>query len=270
MLLKKEFRKYNEFHVILTRDKDVYLKLRERTTIAKNSNADIFISLHADFNKNRRTRGISLYTLSEKASDKEAEDLARRENRSDFLGNVDLTSESSEVTNILIDLTKRETLNQSSHLVNFLIKDIKNEMNLLKRAHRFAGFTVLKSLDIPSVLIEMGYLSNKEDSKLLVSNSYQKKITSNIVKAVKIILIGLKIITNYFYNMKKNLINVFYSIFDTFLFSLFFFTVFILLFFGKDLPSLDKLSSYNPRLVSKIYTANETFWRTIQMKIESL
>ena len=194
LLLKKEFSKYNEFRVILTREKDVYLKLRERTEIAKNSNADIFISLHADFNKNRRTRGISLYTLSERASDKEAEALARRENRSDFLGNVDLSSENSEVTNILIDLTKRETLNQSSHLVNFLIKDIKNEMNLLKRAHRFAGFTVLKSLDIPSVLIEMGYLSNKEDSKLLVSNNYQKKITSNIVKAVK----------NYFDWIEKN------------------------------------------------------------------
>ena len=194
LLLKKEFSKYEEFRVILTREKDVYLKLRERTRIAKNSNADIFISLHADFNKNRRTRGISLYTLSEKASDKEAEALARRENRSDFLGNVDLSSESSEVTNILIDLTKRETLNQSSHLVNFLIKDIKNEMNLLKRAHRFAGFTVLKSLDIPSVLIEMGYLSNKQDSKLLVSHNYQKKITSNIVKAVK----------NYFDWIEKN------------------------------------------------------------------
>ena len=194
LLLKKEFSKYEEFRVILTREKDVYLKLRERTEIAKNSNADIFISLHADFNKNRRTRGISLYTLSERASDKEAEALARRENRSDFLGKVDLSSESSEVTNILIDLTKRETLNQSSHLVNFLIKDIKNEMNLLKRAHRFAGFTVLKSLDIPSVLIEMGYLSNKEDSRLLVSNKYQKKITSNIVKAVK----------NYFDWIEKN------------------------------------------------------------------
>ena len=194
LLLKKEFSKYDEFRVILTREKDVYLKLRERTRIAKNSNADIFISLHADFNKNRRTRGISLYTLSEKACDKEAEALARRENRSDFLGNVDLSSESSEVTNILIDLTKRETLNQSSHLVNFLIKDIKNEMNLLKRAHRFAGFTVLKSLDIPSVLIEMGYLSNKQDSKLLVSHNYQKKITSNIVKAVK----------NYFDWIEKN------------------------------------------------------------------
>jgi len=194
LLLKKEFSKYDEFRVILTREKDVYLKLRERTRIAKNSNADIFISLHADFNKNRRTRGISLYTLSEKASDKEAEALARRENRSDFLGNVDLSSESSEVTNILIDLTKRETLNQSSHLVNFLIKDIKNEMNLLKRAHRFAGFAVLKSLDIPSVLLEMGYLSNKSDSKLLNRKEYQKKISENIVKAVQ----------NYFNWVEKN------------------------------------------------------------------
>ena len=118
MLLKK-FSQLDNFDVILTRNDDVYLKLRERTEVAKKFNADIFISLHADSNRNRRTRGISLYTLSEKASDKEAAALARRENRSDFLGNVNLSSESSEVTNILIDLTKRETLNQSSHLVIF-------------------------------------------------------------------------------------------------------------------------------------------------------
>ena len=157
-------------------------------TLVNNSiqvSSDIFISLHADSNKNKRTRGISLYTLSEKASDKEAGALAKRENSSDFLGNVDLSLESSEVTNILIDLTKRETLNQSSHLVNFLIKEFKNDMNLLRRAHRFAGFTVLKSLDIPSVLIEMGYLSNLEDSRLLIDKSYQNKITDDIVKAIK-------------------------------------------------------------------------------------
>ncbi len=194
ILLKKEFKKNNDFEVILTRKKDIYLQLRERTKIAKDSNADIFISLHADSNRNRRTRGISLYTLSERASDKEAEALAKRENSSDFLANVDLSSESSEVTNILIDLTKRETLNQSSHLVNFLIKEFKDDMNLLKRAHRFAGFTVLKSLDIPSVLIEMGYLSNKDDAKLLISSGYQKKISENIVKAVK----------NYFNWVNKN------------------------------------------------------------------
>ena len=83
------------------------------------------------------------------------------------LDGVDLSSETSEVTSILLDLTKRETLNQSSSLVNYLIKSFRKDMNLLQRTHRYAGFAVLKSLDIPSVLIEMGYLSNKKDSKLL-------------------------------------------------------------------------------------------------------
>lgn len=184
ILLKKKIEASGKFDVILTRKKDIYLKLRERTKIAKQSNADIFISLHADYNKNKRTRGISLYTLSENASDKEAAALARRENKSDFLGNVDLSDETSEVTNILIDLTKRETLNQSSHLVNFLIKEFKNDMNLLQRTHRFAGFAVLKSLDIPSVLIEMGYLSNKDDSKLLIDKSYHNKICDDILNAI--------------------------------------------------------------------------------------
>ena len=108
-----------------TRKKDIYLQLRERTKIAKDSNADIFISIHADSNRNRRTRGISLYTLSERASDKEAEALARRENRSDLIDGIDFAGESYEVTNILIDLTKRETLNQSSHLANFFIEELK-------------------------------------------------------------------------------------------------------------------------------------------------
>ena len=110
--------------------------------------------------------------------------MAKRENKSDFLGNVDLSDETSEVTNILIDLTKRETLNQSSHLVSFLIKEFKNDMNLLQRTHRFAGFAVLKSLDIPSVLIEMGYLSNKNDSKLLTDKNYHNKICDDILNAI--------------------------------------------------------------------------------------
>jgi len=194
LLLKKKFSKFKNLKVILTRDRDQFLKLKQRTKIAKTNNADLFISLHADYHRNKRTRGISLYTLSENASDKEAAALARRENRSDLIGNVDLSTETSEVTNILIDLTKRETLNQSSHLVNFLIKEFKNDMNLLQRTHRFAGFAVLKSLDIPSVLIEMGYLSNKEDSKLLTNKSYQNKISDDIVKAVR----------NYFDWKEKN------------------------------------------------------------------
>ena len=95
-----------------------------------------------------------------------------------------MSTESSEVTSILLDLTKRDTLNQSSLLVNFLIDAFKKDMNLLQRTHRYAGFAVLKSLDIPSVLIEMGYLSNKHDSKLLVTDAYQRKLSKKIVRAV--------------------------------------------------------------------------------------
>ena len=116
-LLKKKIESNGKFDVVLTRNRDIYLKLRERTKIAKKSNADILISLHADYNRNKRTRGISLYTLSENASDKEAAALARRENKSDFLGNVDLSDETSEVTNILIDLTKRETLKEKQQKI---------------------------------------------------------------------------------------------------------------------------------------------------------
>ena len=170
--------------MILTRDKDIFLKLRNRTKIAKKNNADLFISLHADYNRNASARGISLYTLSEKASDKEAAALARRENRSDLIDGIDLSDETSEVTSILLDLTKRDTLNQSSLLVKFLIKSFKNDLNLLQRTHRSAGFAVLKSLDIPSVLLEMGYLSNKKDSRLIISEDYQRKLSNKIVKAV--------------------------------------------------------------------------------------
>ncbi len=184
LLLKEKFEKKTNYRVVLTRQKDVFLKLRSRTSIAKKNNADIFISLHADFNRNSRARGISLYTLSEKASDKEAAALARRENRSDLIDGIDLSDETSEVTSILLDLTKRDTLNQSSLLVKFLINSFKNDLNLLQRTHRSAGFAVLKSLNIPSVLLEMGYLSNKKDSKLLVKDEYQRKLADKIVNAV--------------------------------------------------------------------------------------
>ena len=194
-ILKEKFKKKSNYEVILTRSSDNYLKLKTRTKIAKKNNADIFISLHADYHKNPRTRGISFYTLSERASDKEAAALARRENKSDLIDGVDLSNETSEVTNILLDLTKRETLNQSSSLVNYLINSFEGEINLLNRTHRYAGFAVLKSLDIPSVLVEMGYLSNKTDSKLLLTKKYQNKIAEKISDAV----------INYFVWKDKNL-----------------------------------------------------------------
>ena len=172
--------KGNHFKCLLTRNGDYFLNLRQRVKFAREHKGDIFISLHADFHPKKNVRGVSIYTLSEKASDKEAEALARRENKSDLIEGLDLSEESKEVRNILIDLTQRETMNRSTVYVMELINQFKTNTKLLKRAHRFAGFAVLKAPDIPSVLLEMGYLSNKNDAKLLTSEIYQKKIVDNI------------------------------------------------------------------------------------------
>ena len=141
-------------------------------------------------------------------------------------------------------------------------------MNLLQRTHRFAGFAVLKSLDIPSVLIEMGYLSNLKDSKLLNDKNYHNKICDDILKKqLKNILNGkIKIL---FRNMFKNLLSFIYIALIGF-FSLFFVIIFVFYFFGKDLPSFDKLSYYQPRLVSKFLHQMEISWKIILLKIEFL
>ncbi len=195
--LKNKIEKTTNYKAILTRNSDVYLKLRNRVKIARNLNADLFISLHADYHRNKKVSGVSIYTLSEKASDKEAEALARRENKEDLIEGLDLSTESKEVRNILIDLTQRETMNQSSYFVDFLIKEFKTRTRLLQRTHRFAGFAVLKAPDVPSVLIEMGYLSNKKDSNLLLNNKYHEKIINSIVNGVK----------NYFNWVDENSLN---------------------------------------------------------------
>ena len=182
--LKKKLQQNRNYKVILTRKSDTYLRLKDRVKVARKNKADLFISLHADFHRNRKVSGVSIYTLSEKASDKEAEALARRENKSDLIEGLDLSVESKEVANILIDLTQRETMNQSSYFVDFLIKEFKIRTKLLQRTHRFAGFAVLKAPDIPSVLIEMGYLSNKKDAELLIKNDYHEKIIVSIKKGI--------------------------------------------------------------------------------------
>ncbi|MDC3091352.1 N-acetylmuramoyl-L-alanine amidase, partial [Rickettsiales bacterium] len=182
--LKKKLEE-NNFKVILTRNNDFYIKLRKRVSVARDNKSDLFISLHADYHKNKNINGVSVYTLSEKASDKEAEALARRENKEDLIEGLDLSIESKEVTNILIDLAQRETMNQSSYFVNFLLEELKHRTKLLQRTHRFAGFAVLKAPDIPSVLIEMGYLSNRNDAKLLTNSNYHDKLVEGITKAIE-------------------------------------------------------------------------------------
>jgi N-acetylmuramoyl-L-alanine amidase len=182
--LKAYLEATGRFKVMLTRDRDIFIRLRGRIERAREMKADLFISLHADTIRNRRVRGLSLYTLSERASDKEAGELAERENKADLIAGIDLTHESAEVTNILIDLAQRETMNQSAKLAALLVDELKSRVKILQNPHRFAGFAVLKAPDIPSVLIELGFLSNKDDERALRSKSHRRKLAQSIAGAV--------------------------------------------------------------------------------------
>ena len=182
--LKERLERTGRYSVVLTRDRDVSLGLGERRDIARAAQADIFMSLHADFMANKSMRGLSVYTLSEKASDKEAEKLAEQENSADSIIGVDLTRESQEVRHILVDLAQRESMNLATKLATNLINELQREVTLVPNSHRFARFAVLKSPDIPSVLIEMGYLSNRDDETALKKDAYRSKLMSALVRGL--------------------------------------------------------------------------------------
>ena len=170
--------------VKLTRYRDIYVPLRDRFAKAEQAGADLFISLHADSIRKRLIRGASVYTLSEKASDSEAEALAAKENKSDIIAGVDLTEQSDTVASVLISLRQRHTMDQSAHFARFMVESLGKEVRLLRNTHRFAGFAVLKSPDIPSVLVELGYLSNREDEKLLQTKAFRKRVSKAILQAI--------------------------------------------------------------------------------------
>ena len=174
--IKEILAKSGRYNVILTRKSDRFIPLRKRVAIARHARADLFISLHADSIKNGAVRGATVYTLSENASDREAAQLAERENKSDLIVGIDLDAESQEVTDILIDLVQRETMNQSAVFADAIVQEITKKIKTHRRPHKFAGFAVLKALDIPSILLEMGYLSNIKDETLLNTDAFQKKL----------------------------------------------------------------------------------------------
>ena len=174
--IKKILAKSGRYNVILTRKSDRFIPLRKRVAIARRAKADLFISLHADSIKNGAVRGATVYTLSENASDREAAQLAERENKSDLIVGIDLDAESQEVTDILIDLVQRETMNQSAVFADAIVQEITKKIKTHRRPHKFAGFAVLKALDIPSILLEMGYLSNIKDETLLNTDAFRKKL----------------------------------------------------------------------------------------------
>lgn len=185
--MAKETKKLLEdagYKVVLSRDKDVFITLRGRVKKAHEAKADLFISIHADSAKNTSARGLSIYTISEKASDKEAAALAERENKSDILLGMDLDDYQQEVSSVLIDLAKQDTMKESRKYADYVVKEMQRTVQLLPNAHRFAGFAVLKSPNIPSVLLEMGYMSNYKEEREMQKASYRKKLGQALVKAV--------------------------------------------------------------------------------------
>jgi len=174
------------YKVVMTRDSDVFVRLGDRVQIARNSEADLFVSIHADALVTRKVRGASVYTLSEQASDKEAELLAAKENNSDMIAGIGIGDETDElVKSILIDLAQRETTNKSVHFAKLLLPELREAGALLKNSHRHAGFRVLKAPDVPSVLVELGLLSNNTDARVLTSNSGRQRLAEALKQAIE-------------------------------------------------------------------------------------
>ncbi|MEM8985647.1 MAG: N-acetylmuramoyl-L-alanine amidase [Pseudomonadota bacterium] len=169
------------YDVVLTRDSDEFLDLEERTQIARAAGADLFISLHADANRNLSVRGSSVYTLSEKASDEYAKKV-RAEGNYHIID--DANDSASEVEGILFDLARRETKNQSARFAEVLIPELVGATKVVNNTHRRAGYRVLLAPDVPAVLLEMAFLSNAEDEKLLRNPAWRNNLMVAVADAI--------------------------------------------------------------------------------------
>lgn len=183
LALRDALQATGRYRVLMTRRADYIVSLRGRIAKARAEGASLFISLHADAAQNGEAAGLSVYTLSETASDKEAAALATQENKADIIAGIDLSAESQDVTDILIDLAQRETKNKSIDFAHYLL-DSMDGISLLRNPHRQAGFAVLKAPDIPSVLVEMGFLTNRQDEKRLRSAEYRERFVRNMQRGI--------------------------------------------------------------------------------------
>jgi N-acetylmuramoyl-L-alanine amidase len=172
------------YKVVLTRGSDVFVPLPERVQIARDANAALFVSIHADTLNEGHVQGATVYTVSDRASDAEAGRLAEKENQSDASAGVVGSEDVAEVQDILQDLTRRETRAYSHVFSRTLVSLWKNAGQLNKNPQRSAGFRVLKALDVPSVLFELGYLSNEKDLAGLVSPEWREKAAGTLATAI--------------------------------------------------------------------------------------
>jgi N-acetylmuramoyl-L-alanine amidase len=186
LALRDRIEQSGKYRVVMTRSDDTFIPLADRVRIARNQSAALFVSIHADALPRREgdAQGATIYTLSDRASDAEAERLAETENKADAIGGVNLTEEPTEVADILIDLAQRETRNFSNRFARLLAGEMKNTARMYKHPLKSAGFRVLKAPDVPSVLVELGYVSNKSDLEHLVSENWRSKTVGSMAQAI--------------------------------------------------------------------------------------
>jgi N-acetylmuramoyl-L-alanine amidase len=186
LLLREQIEKSGKYRVVMTRTDDTFIPLAERVDIARSRQAWLFISIHADAlaRGDGDAQGATIYTLSETASDAASARLAENENRADTIAGLDLSAEPGDVADILIDLARRETKTFSVQFARGLVAEMRNATRLHKDPLRSAGFRVLKAPDVPSVLIELGYVSNRGDLKSLTSDAWRNKTAASISKAI--------------------------------------------------------------------------------------
>ncbi len=186
--LRKKLEQGGKYRVAMTREDDAFIALGERVRFARSRHAALFISLHADSlpPKEGQAEGATVYTLSEKASDAQAAELANSENASDIIAGVDLSNEPSDVASILVDLAQRETKTFSVQFAHHVVGELRNTAKLYKRPIKSAGFVVLKDPDVPSVLIELGYLSSESDRKNLTSPVWRARTAGALAEAVDV------------------------------------------------------------------------------------
>lgn len=182
--LRAKLQADGRYDVHLTRSTDEFLRLDDRVRIARQQEADLFVSIHADTISLKGVRGATVYTVADKASDAEAQALADRENLSDQLAGIEVKDENHEVADILVDLIRRETHAFSIRFARTLVGELSEAVGLINNPHRFAGFRVLKAPDVPSVLVELGYLSNDKDEEQLRSPEWRGKAVTSICNAI--------------------------------------------------------------------------------------
>lgn len=182
--LKKDLLADGRYKVVMTRDSDVFIPLAERVKIARKAGASLFLSIHADTISDSSVHGAGVYTLSASASDAQAAALAAKENSADEIAGISLRDTPDEISSILIDFAQHHTQERSARLAALLVPRMGTAIDMRQRSHRSAGFRVLKAPDVPSALVEVGYLSNSADEAVLLSSKGRARIARALSRAI--------------------------------------------------------------------------------------